>query len=87
MQERTFFFASAPGFAGEIRFGQESLGRGPTAYERLIDLLEIEKERSEDVQIDLRADKTLRYDEVQPVMKAITGAKIKTINLVAKLKD
>jgi len=38
---------------------------------------------NEDVKVLLRADTALRYEEVQPVMAAITAAGIETVHLVA----
>lgn len=42
-----------------------------------------EKQRVEALQVSLRVDRTLHYDQVQPVMKAITDAGISKINLMA----
>jgi len=45
------------------------------------------KARDENVQVQLRADSGLFYDEVQAVMQAITNAGIIHINLVAYLPE
>jgi biopolymer transport protein ExbD len=39
------------------------------------------------LEVKLRADRALKFDQVQPVMMAITAARILRINLVAKLGD
>lgn len=60
----------------------------PASYNELTELLKVETAKSPLVEVDLRADKNLRYAEVQPVMKAITNAGITKVNLVAKvIKD
>lgn len=68
----------------------------PGNYGQLTALLEQEKEKKgspdsdnpEDrLQVDLRADTTVHYENVQPVMNAITAAGIARINLVAKTDD
>ena len=43
--------------------------------------------RNEKVEVNLRADAALYFEAVQPVMTAITDAKIGKINLVAYLPD
>ena len=43
--------------------------------------------KNENVQVLLRADAATYYENVQPVLAAITGAGIKTVNLVAYLPD
>lgn len=43
------------------------------------------KELNPDVEVLLRADAALFYDQVQPVMQAITSAEITKVNLVAYL--
>jgi len=45
------------------------------------------KAKSPDGEVLLRADAALRYDNVQPVMMAITAAGISKINLVAYMPD
>lgn len=45
------------------------------------------KTRNEDVEVLLRADSGLFYDEVQPIMQAITSAGIVKVNLVAYLPE
>lgn len=45
------------------------------------------KAKSPDGQVLLRADAAIRYDQVQPVMMAITAAGISKINLVAYMPD
>ena len=73
-----------PGYAQLINYNGNNLGLGSDAYRQLAALLAQAYELNPEVRIDLRADKTLRYDEVQPVMQAITEAKIHNINLVAE---
>lgn len=46
-----------------------------------------DQEDKSELEVLLRADSALYYEEVQPVMAAITGAGIGTINLVALLPE
>ena len=50
---------------------------------------QLQKEKAErpDVEVLLRADGALYYEAVQPIMGAITGAGIETVNLVAYLPE
>lgn len=45
------------------------------------------RERNPKIQVLLRADAALNYEEVQPVLMAITEAGIETVNLVAMMPD
>ncbi|MEX2216581.1 MAG: biopolymer transporter ExbD [Phycisphaeraceae bacterium] len=45
------------------------------------------RDQNENVEILLRVDGGMKYEHVQPVMAAITAAKIKTVNLVAFLPE
>lgn len=73
---------SNSGEALAVKFGTTELPPGD--YTSLTLMLQKEYKISKDVQIDLRADQTLRYDQVQPVMNAITSAGISKINIVAQ---
>lgn len=78
---------SNPGNAVMVKVGSSNeLPAGDTSG-RLGQLLAAEKAKSKDVAIDLRADKRLRYDQVAPVMKAITDAGISHVNIVAGLPE
>ena len=55
-------------------------------YAELTRLLERETERSEHVEVDLRADSSIEYGNIRPIMNAITAAGIGRINLVALLE-
>lgn len=70
------------GQAGRIRVGLLDLAPGD--YGRLTDMLQLEFKKNPEVEIDLRADISVHYSQVQPVMEAITNAGIGRINLVAK---
>jgi len=65
------------------------LPRGETTHplDHLVELLSAEREQREEngepMTVDLRVDKSLPYDQVAPIMRAITGAKITRVNLVA----
>ena len=63
----------------------------PSKAGELTKLLITEKEaaqaRGKKFEVDLRAAKTLQYNQVAPVMEAITGAGIKDVNMVMKTKD
>jgi len=54
-------------------------------YGLLTDMLRKEIQNNPAVEIDLRADATIHYEQVQPVMNAITNAEITRVNLVADL--
>lgn len=47
------------------------------------------KQAMPELEVDLRADRALAFDQVEPVMKAVTAAGIARVNLVARknLKD
>lgn len=45
------------------------------------------KEKTPDRQILLRADGAIYYQDVQPIMDAISAAGIETVNVVAKMPD
>ncbi len=64
-----------------VQVGVEKIA--PTATDRVSELLRKEVRISPNVEVDLRADKSLTYDQVQPVMAAITNAGISRINVVA----
>ena len=70
-----------PEYARSVRVGTQDIG--PDAYGQLTEMLKTEKEKNELVQVNLRADRHLRYDQVQTVMQAITQAGIVRVNLVA----
>lgn len=53
----------------------------------LTDELKDSVAKNADIQVLLRADAATYYENVQPVLAAITGAGIKTVNLVAYLPD
>ena len=55
----------------------------PGNYGELTQLLKAEVEKNPDIEVDLRADKSIHYLHVQPVMNAITAAGIGRINLIA----
>ncbi|MCX5659346.1 MAG: biopolymer transporter ExbD [Planctomycetota bacterium] len=74
------------GNAVQIKVGSSN-EVAPGDYGRLTQLLLVEKTRSKDVAIDLRADKRLHYESVAPIMKAITEAGISHVNIVAGLPD
>jgi len=72
------------GMAKHLQIGSRKIL--PGAYNELTAAIEREKEKRPDLQIDLRADATINYEQVQPVMNAITAAGVARINLVAYLE-
>lgn len=61
-------------------------------YSRLTDIIQARLAENEELKVNLRADQSLRFDEVEPVMKAIIAAgteelPLKRIHLVARLDD
>lgn len=71
----------ASGRARSVRVGITQIEAGD--YGELTRLLEDELARSEQMEVDLRADARIEYGNVRPVMSAITAAGISRINLVA----
>lgn len=71
--------------ARAVRVGGQDIP--PTSYGVLTSLLQAEFAADPEVQINLRADKALKYDQVQPVMDAISKSGISRINLVAVAGD
>ena len=74
-----------PAPVGPIKVGLLEFG-----YDQLEDVtaeLKQAREQNENVEILLRVDGGMKFEHVQPVMAAITAAKIKTVNLVAFLPE
>lgn len=69
------------GIAQEVVFGIEHISPGD--YAKLSAMLAEEVKKSPEVVVDLRADRSLHYTEVAQVMKAISAAGVKTINMAA----
>ena len=71
-----------PGYTPKLPKGEKTL-----PISDLITLLTDERirraENDEPMMVDLRVDKSLPYDQVAPIMKAITAAQITRVNLVA----
>jgi biopolymer transport protein ExbD len=66
----------------EVTLGPEHFAPGD--YARLTQLLVEEAKKSAEVSVDLRADRSLHYSDVAPVMSAISATNvIKTINVAA----
>lgn len=53
------------------------------AYHEVTALLAEKKQENPDIEVYIRADNALYYDQVQPIMQAVTKAGISRINLVA----
>lgn len=70
-----------PGFADYVQFAREKLTI--QRMDVLTALLKDERQKKPDLQVSLRVDKSVRFDQVQPVMQAITNAGIARINMVA----
>jgi len=69
----------------EVVLGSERFP--PGSYNKLTEMLIKEAAKSEEVSVDLRADKSLAYQDVAAVMRAISATnKIKTVNLAAAVK-
>lgn len=73
------------GRAERVRVGLRDIDPGD--YGRLTELLRSRRESDPNLQVDLRADRSIRYDQVQPVMNAITEAGIERINLRALMPE
>ncbi|QNN22778.1 biopolymer transporter ExbD [Planctomycetales bacterium ZRK34] len=74
---------SSTGMAKAVQVGMQKIP--PGAYNQLTDIVSQVKTDRPDVEIDLRADASINYENVQPVMNAITAAGVARINLVAYL--
>lgn len=72
---------SKSGGIRSVRVGQEDIL--PGNFGRLTQMLQAEMAENPKIEVDLRADLSVNYKEVQPVMTAITSAGISRINLVA----
>lgn len=57
------------------------------ALDAVTESLKESREKNENVEVVLRADAALHYDEVKPVIVAITEAGIKTTKIVAYLEE
>jgi biopolymer transport protein ExbD len=77
--------AARSGLADEVRVNMRAIPPGDLSA--LTALLEAEKEKNPEVEIDLRADRSIHYRHVQPIMNAVTAAGISRINLVAYTDD
>ena len=73
--------ADGSGQAKNVRVGTKDIG--PGNYGELTLMLKEEKAKNDGIQVDLRADASIHYANVQPVMDAITQAGIGQINLVS----
>ena len=73
--------ADGSGQVKNVRVGTKNIDRD--SYGELTLLLKAEKEKNDGIHVDLRADATIHYENVQPIMDAITNAGIGRINLVA----
>ena len=74
-----------PGEAKEVMVGLEVYSLED--MQGVTESLKEAKAQNEDIEVLLRADSGLYYDEVQPVMQAITSAKIVKVHLVAYLPE
>lgn len=73
------------GLAKRIVAGGRDIG--PQDGKQLLDFLLREVKVSEKVEVDLRVDKNVRYDQVQPVLAIMAEANVKRMNLVAARED
>jgi len=74
-----------PGEAASVKVGLMSYGLDE--MEAVTEALRQAKAQNEKVEVLLRADSGLYYDEVQPVMQAITSAGIVKVNIVAYMPE
>lgn len=71
------------GAVRSIQVGIQRIEAGD--YGELTRLIEEERDRAEEIEVDLRADSSIEYGNMRPIMNAITSAGIGRINLVALL--
>lgn len=74
-----------PGEAASVKVGL--MNYGLDEMEAVTEALRQAKAQNEKVEVLLRADSGLYYDEVQPVMQAITSAGIVKVNIVAYMPE
>lgn len=85
-RERVIINVLPDGGTGQARSVQVGISRiEPGNYARLTELLEAEQSRYENVEVDLRADASIEFGNIRPIMNAITAAGVGRINLVAFL--
>jgi biopolymer transport protein ExbD len=73
------------GLAMEVVVGDNKCG--PADHAEIKRLLTKETKNDPTVQVDLRADKGLFYNQVQPVMEAIAAAGVTKVNIVALVNE
>ena len=66
-----------------LRVGQRDILPGD--YRALTELIQVELAKNPDVEVDLRVDRGIHYQHVQPVMNAITAAGVGRINVISKI--
>lgn len=76
---------STSGELTRVKVGMRLLD--PKDTNLITDLLVQARTQNPNVQVLLRADSALYFEEVQPVMRAITAAQIKKVNMVAYMED
>lgn len=69
------------GFAGKMKVGITEVGKGDIGG--MIHVLEKEVKISAAVAVCVRADKSIRYSDLEPIMSAVAGTGVQTIHLVA----
>lgn len=74
-----------PGEAQFVRVGQKTFAMSDLAS--VTEELRSWKRERADVEVLLRADAALHYEDIAPVMAAITAARIDTVNLVASMPE
>ncbi len=74
-----------PGEAAMVKVGLEEFRLDD--MEAVTEALRDARSRNKDIEVMLRADSGLFFDEVQPVMQAITSAGIVKVNMVAYLPE
>jgi len=74
---------TAPGMARHLIVRGRTLPPAPAGYQQVTEILTDAREANPDLQVMLRADKRLRFEQIQPVMQAVTRAGIARLNLVS----
>jgi len=79
-----------PGGPLEVRSAVGQTIPATDNYRRLTEIIQARLAENEELKVNLRADRSLRFDEVEPVMRAIMSASteqlpLKRIHLVAKM--
>ncbi len=85
--DRTEDALSGPGRAAFVRVGSIATFENLNDLTGVTELLQAELEANPQAEVAFRADAGLRYDQVRPVLAAITAAGVPTVHLVGEFDE